>query len=73
MSLWLTQAYRVLQPGAPACVFTDWRQLPTATDAFQSAGFVWRGVVVWNKTGAARPVLGRFSNQAEYLVWGSGG
>lgn len=27
----------------------------------------------WDKTEAVRPVLGRFRNQAEYVVWGSKG
>ena len=73
MTLWLQQSWHVLREGAPACVFADWRQLPATTDAFQSAGFIWRGIAVWNKTGAARPVLGRYTNQCEYLVWGSKG
>lgn len=60
MTLWLSQCYRILRKHSPACVFTDWRQLPATTDAFQAAGFVWRGLAAWNKTGAARPVLGRF-------------
>ena len=73
MTLWLSQCYRVLRKHSPACVFTDWRQLPATTDAFQAAGFVWRGVVAWNKTAAARPMYGRFTNQCEYIVWGSKG
>ena len=55
------------------CLFTDWRQLPSTADALQMAGWVWRGVVVWDKTGAARPMSGRFKQQAEFIVWGSKG
>lgn len=72
-ALWLSEALRVAKPGAPICVFTDWRQLPTTTDALQSGGWVWRGIVVWDKTEGARPLYGRFRPQCEYVVWGSNG
>jgi site-specific DNA-methyltransferase (adenine-specific) len=72
-SLWLSQCLRVTQPGGVLCMFTDWRQLPTTTDALQAGGWVWRGLVVWDKTEAARPDKGRFRNQCEYVVWGSKG
>ena len=72
-SLWLDQCLRISKPGAVCCVFTDWRQLPTTTDALQAGGWVWRGIVPWNKTEAARPAKGRFRNQCEYVVWGSNG
>lgn len=71
--LWLSECYRVMREATPILVFTDWRQLPTATDLLQSAGFVWRGIVAWDKTEAARPQPGRFRNQCEYVVWGSKG
>ena len=71
--MWLTECRRLLKPGAPVCIFTDWRQLPVTTDILQAAGFVWRGVVPWDKTEGCRPVLGRFRAQAEYVVWGSNG
>ena len=35
--------------GGIAAVFIDWRNLPAMTDAFQMAGWIWRGVVPWNK------------------------
>lgn len=69
--LWLSEAYRVLKPGAPVCLFSDWRQLPLTTDALQSAGFTWRGIAVWDKTEGVRPQSGRFRSQAEYIIWGS--
>lgn len=72
-ALWLSEALRVSKPGAPICVFTDWRQLPTTTDALQAGGWVWRGIVVWDKTEGARPLYGRFRPQCEYVVWGSNG
>lgn len=71
-TLWLTECLRVLKPGRAALIFSDWRQLPTTTDAIQAAGFIWRGIVAWDKTEVARPNLG-FSAQAEYIVWGTRG
>lgn len=72
-TLWLTEALRVAKDGAPICVFTDWRQLPTMTDALQAGGWVHRGIAVWDKTEAVRPVPGRLRCQAEFIVWGSKG
>lgn len=72
-ALWIHEALRVAKPGAPICLFTDWRQLPITTDALQVGGAIWRGVVPWNKTEATRPVMGRPRAQCEYVVWGSNG
>lgn len=58
--------------GAPICLFIDWRQYPSITDALQWAGWIWRGTAVWDK-GNSRPQKGRFRQQAEYIVWGSNG
>lgn len=71
-SLWMGRALRVSRPGAVIGVWTDWRQLPTVTDAVQVGGWVWRGVGVWAKT-TARPQKGRFAAATEFLVWGSAG
>lgn len=71
--LWLSECLRVAKPGAAICVFSDWRQLPTMTDALQAGGWVWRGIVVWDKTEAARAHFGRFRSQCEYVLWGSKG
>ena len=71
--LWLAECLRIAKPGAPICLFTDWRQLPSTTDALQAGGWVWRGIVPWDKTEACRPVLGRFMSQCEYIAWGSAG
>jgi site-specific DNA-methyltransferase (adenine-specific) len=72
-ALWLGECLRVTRPGGACCLFTDWRQLPTTTDALQAGGWVWRGVVVWDKTEGARPTMGRFKAQAEFVAWGSNG
>ena len=71
--LWLSIWLRHAKEGAPFALFIDWRQLPALTDAVQSAGWLWRGVAVWDKTEAARPLYGRFKPQAEFVVWGSAG
>lgn len=60
------------RPGAPLAVFIDWRNLPNLTDAVQWAGWSLRGVAVWDKI-TCRPQLGRFRQQAEFIVWGSNG
>lgn len=53
-------------------IFVDWRNLPAMTDAVQMAGWVWRGVIVWDK-GTSRNQPGRFRNDCEYVVWCSNG
>jgi site-specific DNA-methyltransferase (adenine-specific) len=72
MTEWLTEARRCTKDGAPICLFIDWRQLPNLTDALQWAGWLWRGVLVWDKINS-RPQRGRFRQQAEFVVWGSNG
>lgn len=71
-ALWIGECVRVAKQGAVLALFTDWRQLPATTDALQSGGAVWRGVVPWAKT-TYRPQSGRFAAQCEYVVWGSAG
>ncbi|EAR6710023.1 site-specific DNA-methyltransferase [Salmonella enterica] len=71
---WLGLASRLIRPEGYAMVFSDWRQLPALTDVFQAGGFVWRGIVPWDKTLSSRaPHTGYFRHQCEYVVWGSRG
>jgi site-specific DNA-methyltransferase (adenine-specific) len=72
MAEWLCEARRCTKEGAPICMFIDWRQLPSMTDALQWGGWIWRGTLVWDKTNS-RPQRGRFRQQAEFIVWGSNG
>lgn len=72
MTLWLSEALRVTKSGGVLVMFCDWRQLPTATDVIQSGGWVWRGLVPWIKPDS-RPQLGRFTQNAEFVAWGSNG
>lgn len=71
-TLWMGECLRVAKPGAMLLVFTDWRQLPQTTDAIQCGGWVYRGIVPWNKV-VARPMADRFRAQCEYVVWGTNG
>ena len=73
-AMWLHQALRVTVDGGPLVQFTDWRQLPSTTDAIQAGGWLWRGIVPWVKPGnTVRPQVGRFSSGAEFGVWGTKG
>lgn len=71
-SLWFAAALLRARPAAHAVCFTDWRQLPTVTDALQAGGWTWRGIATWWKPGV-RMQRGGFSQSAEYVVWGTAG
>ena len=60
------------QGGGILEMFVDWRNFPAMTDAVQMAGWVWRGVVVWDK-GISRNQPGRFRNDCEFVVRCSNG
>ena len=70
---WLPLVKQAMAQSAPFAIFTDWRQLPTLTDAIQVSGLLWLGIFVWDKTNAARPQKGKYTAQCEYVVWGSNG
>jgi site-specific DNA-methyltransferase (adenine-specific) len=71
---WLSACRRLLRPGGYGLVFSDWRQLPSMTDAFQAADFIWRGIIAWDKGNNARsPHKGYARHQCEYVVWGTNG
>lgn len=73
-ALWISECFRLVCEGGYCLVFCDWRQLPLASDALQAGGFVWRGVISWDKTDCARaPHKGYFRHQCEYVVWGTKG
>lgn len=72
-TLWMGRARDLVAPGGLLAVFSDWRQLPVTTDALQCAGWVWRGIVPWDKTEASRPQRGRYRNQTEFVAWASNG
>lgn len=71
---WLSFCRPLLKSGGYCLVFTDWRQLPAVTDAFQAADLTWRGLIAWDKGNASRaPHKGYLRHQCEYLVWGTRG
>ena len=72
MAAWLSDVRKACKPGAPICLFIDWRQDPSISDALHWAGWIWRSVAVWDKL-TSRPQKGRFRQQSEYIVWGSNG
>lgn len=72
MRMVLAMARQKTKPEGIVGVFMDWRNLPALTDAIQMAGWVWRGIVVWDK-GSARNIPGRFRADCEYIVWGTNG
>jgi site-specific DNA-methyltransferase (adenine-specific) len=71
---WSWACLRVVRVGGHAFVFSDWRQLPAASDALQLGGWTWRGVVVWDK-GQDRglPVRGFFRSNLEFIACGTSG
>ncbi len=71
--LWMRDCLAKSKAGTVLISFTDWRQLPTMVDAVQVAGWVYRGINVWDKTESARPQKGWFRAQAEYMVLASAG
>lgn len=71
-TMWMSECFRVVKPGGYLMAFTDWRQLPSLSDAVQCAGWVWKGVVPWDKEGG-RPAMGWFRSQCEYVVLGVSG
>ncbi len=72
MRMVLAKARIKSKDGAVIAVFVDWRNLAAMTDALQAAGWVYRGIVVWNK-GNARNIPGRFRQDCEFVVWGTNG
>lgn len=69
---WLSLARAATKLGGVAAVFTDWRQIGALCDAIQWAGWVWRGIIVWDKKNS-RPQPGRPRQQCEFIVWASNG
>ncbi len=72
LSMVLSQCLRITKEGGSALVFTDWRQLPSTSDALQAAGWTWRGVIAWHKP-ITRPMKNGFKASCEYALWGSKG
>jgi site-specific DNA-methyltransferase (adenine-specific) len=74
VSSWSWLALQATRPGGWAFMFSDWRQLPAATDALQLGGWLWRCVLTWDK-GQDRglPIRGLFRSNVEFIVGGTAG
>lgn len=72
MRMVLNKCRQKARPESVCAVFVDWRNLPAMVDALQAAGWIWRGICVWNK-GNARNIPGRFRQDCEFIVWGTNG
>ena len=72
-ALWMSECFRLASSDGRLLTFVDWRQLPAMTDAVQAGGWIWRGIVPWNKGEGTRPMPGGFRHQCEYVVWCSCG
>ena len=72
VAMWSHHALRVTRPHGHGFYFSDWRQVPVTSDAIQMGGWVWQGMVVWDK-GVGRPAKGRFRNHLEYILWATHG
>jgi site-specific DNA-methyltransferase (adenine-specific) len=73
MVFWLSECLRIAKPNGILLLFSSWRYLPIFSDAVQAAGWVWRSIVVWDKTIKTRPNKGFFRHQAEYIIFGTKG
>lgn len=69
-ALWAGLCHEYCREGAYFLMFSDWRQAALASDALQMARFIRRGIIAWDKTEAARPQLGAWRAQCEYIHWG---
>lgn len=72
MRIILEKGRAICRPSAVLVTFIDWRNLSAMTDVIQWAGWQLRGIAVWDKV-TSRPQLGRFRQQAEFIVWASNG
>lgn len=72
MRMVLGRCRRKTRPGGACVVFIDWRNIAAMTDALQAAGWIYRGIVVWNK-GTSRNIPGRFRQDCEFAIWGTNG
>jgi len=70
---WMGQCFGITRKGGAMLCFIDWRNLPCVIDAVQVGGWVYRGIVPWDKTEATRPNKGWFRSQVEYIVCASAG
>ena len=72
-AMWASQIFGISSPGAIFAAAMDWRNLTCFIDAVQVGGWVYRGLVVWDKTEGCKPQKGWFRYQCEFFVTASNG
>jgi len=72
-AFWMRLALAATRPAGVLASFIDWRNIAAAVDAAQVAGWVYRGLLTWDKTEAARPNHAWFRSQSEFIVLASRG
>lgn len=72
LQIFLSACLSKVSDGNILMMFSDWRNIGAVIDAVQLGGWIYRGIVVWNKKNS-RPVPGRFRNDCEYIVWATKG
>lgn len=70
---WMRRARLATAPGGILATFIDWRQYSNVTLAMQAAGWILRGLMMWDKGEGARPQPGRPRQQFELIPWASRG
>jgi site-specific DNA-methyltransferase (adenine-specific) len=73
VAVWSYLGTRVVKPGGHAFCFSDWRQVPTVSNALQIGGWTWRGLLAWEKPNGGLPQRGRFRQNVEFIAWGTNG
>lgn len=69
---WASDCLALSREGAVLACSIDWRGVGSLLDALQGGGWVLRGLAPWIKPDA-RPQLGRLTQAAEFVIWGSAG
>jgi site-specific DNA-methyltransferase (adenine-specific) len=72
-ALWMGEALRCSTEDGRFVAFADWRQLSTLTDAMQAGGWIFHGIVPWDKGEGSRPTPGGFRSQCEFFGWATNG
>lgn len=73
VALWSAECLRATREGGALLLFCDWRNLAAAIDAVQMGGWIYRGIVGWDKSEGVRPVKGWYRAQLEFVVCGTRG
>ena len=68
----LKKARQKSKDEAVIAMFIDWRNIVSMINALQMAGWLYKGIVVWDK-GNARNIPGRFRQDCEFIIWGTNG